>query len=222
MLYEVRLYAIPPGRSVDIERRMLDDVPPLFVEHGMRVAGHWTVVAGPDMPAFLYILEWKDTAERDACWRSFYADPRWWDIRARTNAGSELVESYGLWLMKPSAALERPFLPITAPAQDEIHEMLLQFVAIGQSDAVASCLRETVLPALEELGGTTLSVLDMVAGPHVPAVAIFMAWADFQSRSAGQRWMEQMRAGGLLGRSDVYLLRPLTPKGPSLEGYVRE
>jgi hypothetical protein len=68
MLYEVRLYAIPPGRIADIEQRMLDDVQQLFVEHGMRVAGYWTVVAGPDMPAFLYILEWKNAAERDACW----------------------------------------------------------------------------------------------------------------------------------------------------------
>lgn len=213
MLYEVRLYAIPPGRIADIEQRMLDDVPRLFVEHGMRVAGYWTVVAGPDMPAFLYILEWKDAAERDACWQSFYADRRWLKIRARTNAGSELVERYGLWLMKPSAALDRPFLPITAPAQGEIHELLLQFVTIGQGEAVASYLREMVLPALEEIGGTTLAVLDMVAGPCVPAVAIFMAWADFRSRSAGQIRMEEMGAGGLLGRSDVYLLRSLTPKG---------
>ena len=221
MLYEVRLYAIPPGRIANIEQRMLDDVQQLFAEHGMRVAGYWTVVAGPDMPAFLYILEWKDAAERDACWRSFYADRRWWDIRARTNAGSELVEGYGLWLMKPSAALERPFLPTTALAQGEIHEMLLQFVAIGQGDAVASYLRETVLPALEEIGGTPLAVLDMVAGPRVPAVAIFVAWADFGSRSAGRMRMEEMGAGGLLGRSDVYLLRPLTPSAPSLEDHAR-
>lgn len=222
MLYEIRLYAIQPGRIASIEQRMLDDVQGLFAEHGMRVAGYWTVVTGPDLPAFLYILEWKDAVERDACWQSFYADRRWGDIRARTNAGSELVESYGLWLMKPNAALARPFLPITVPAKGEIHEMLLQFVAIGQGEAVASCLRETVLPALEEIGGTVLAVLDMVAGPRVPAVAIIMAWTDFESRSEGQIRMEKMSAGGLLGRSDVYLLRPLTPMGPSLENHARE
>ncbi|MGN6465549.1 MAG: NIPSNAP family protein [Rhizobiaceae bacterium] len=215
MLYELRLYAIPPGRTADIEQRMLHDVQQLFAEHGMRVAGYWTVVAGPDMPAFLYILEWKGAAERDACWRNFYADQRWWDIRARTNAGSELVEDYGLWLMKPNAALKRPFPPVTARAQGEIHEMLLQFVAIGQGDAVASHLSQAVLPALEKAGGTTLAVLDMVAGPRVPAVAIFMAWTDFRSRSEGQMRMEELGTGGLLGRSDGYLLRPLTPSAPS-------
>lgn len=213
MLYETRLYAIPPGRIADIERRMLGDVPPLFAEHGMRAIGHWTVLAGPDMPAFLYVLEWNDAAERDACWQSFYADPRWSDIRARTNAGSELVERYGLWLMKPNGALELSFPPSVVAAEGDIHEMLLHFVAIGQAGAIASHLREAVLPALAAAGGRVLAALDMIAGPVVPAVALFIAWPDFRSRNEGRRRMEEIPDGHLLGRSDVYLLRPLMPDG---------
>ncbi len=220
MLYEIRLYAIPPGRIADIEQRMLGDVPPLFAEHGIRAVGHWTVMAGPDMPAFLYVLQWKDATEREKCWRSFYADPRWSTIRARTNAGSELVERYGLWLMKPSAALERSFLSTIAPAEGEIHEMLLQFVAIGQAGAIASHLRETMLPILEKVGGRVLAVLDMVAGPRVPTVAIFVAWPDFRSRNEGRRRMEELAQADLLGRSDVYLLRLVV--GPAQETSMRE
>jgi hypothetical protein len=214
MLYEIRLYAIPPGRIADIEKRMLGDVPPLFAEHGMRAVGHWTVLSGPDLPAFLYVLEWKDAAERDACWQRFYADRRWWDIRARTNAGSELVERYGLWLMKPNAALERPLPPFHATEEGEIHEMLLHLVAIGQGGAIVDHLRKAVLPALEAAGGRVLAVLDMVAGSVVPAVALFIAWPDFQSRNESRRRTEGMPDGNLLGRSDVYLLRPLMPCWP--------
>jgi hypothetical protein len=223
MLYEIRLYAIPPGRISDIERRMLRDVPALFAEHGMRAVAHWSVLAGPNLPAFLYVLEWKDEAERQACWENFYGDGRWWQIRSRSNAGSELVESYGLWLMQPNGTKRKPCLPLSEPTEGEIHELMLHDVAIGQSTLVTSRLEEVLLPLLEQVGGKILAVLDMVAGPRLPSLAIFVAWPDFSSRAAGRRKFEELddskiAAGtSLLGRSDVYLLQPMAPRTELME-----
>jgi hypothetical protein len=38
-----------------------------------------------------------------------------------------------------------------------------------------------------------------------------MAWPDFHTRSEGRLKMEDAGAAMLLGRSDIYLLHPLTP-----------
>src|SRR5688572_28767836 len=81
---------------------------------------HWSVLAGPNLPAFLYILEWADAAERQSCWQNFYDDDRWWQIRSRSNAGSELVESYGLWLMQRNGEKRNPIFPLSVPREGEI------------------------------------------------------------------------------------------------------
>lgn len=215
MLYELRHYAIPPGRMTDIALRMLADVPPLFLHHGMRAVAHWSIIAGADLPSFLYVLEWRDAAEREAGWQSFYDDPRWWEIRARTNGRSELVESYGLWLMKPNPTWSPPFPPLQRAAPGEIHEIALHHVAIGQNAAIADHIEQHIMPSVARAGGRVLAVLDMIAGPRVPAVAIVVAWPDFTS---GLRlWSEArdrpergfVQEAELLGRRDTYVLQPM-------------
>lgn len=216
MLYELRLYAVQIGRSADIERRMLVEVPALFAEHGLRAVGHWRVIVGPDLPAFVYIMIWRDAAEREAGWSRFYADERWWAIRAHTNAGSELVEHYGLWLMKPLAACVTQAPHTTAMQAGEVHEMVLYHVAIGGHEAINACLRSAVLPAIEHAGGRLWGGFEMIAGPRVPALVLIVAWPGFE---ACRSWRDTLATGAahsfdnrgitLLGRSDARLLQPV-------------
>ncbi len=118
MLYELRIYAIPPGRMAEIQDRILTAVPPLFRAHGIRPVGHWSALAGPRLPSFVYLLAWDDAAHRDAAWESFTSDERWWRIRRDSNAGSELVETYALLLMKENKRWTEVF-PVVASAGAE-------------------------------------------------------------------------------------------------------
>jgi len=214
MLYEVRVYAIAPGRSADIARRMLADVPPLFAAHGLRACAHWHVIAGPGLPAFVYVLHWRDAAERDAAWARFYADARWWDIRARTNAGSELVEHYGLWLMKPFEECGAPLQPVACAHDGEVHEMALHFVPINRRAALAAHLRTVAMPGVARAGGRVLGVLETVAGPRVPSIALFTAWPDgdawrsWRTASSAVPTTSDGAGPDLLGRADVHLMQP--------------
>ena len=216
MLYEIRHYAIPPGRMCDIAQRMLLDVPPLFAHHGMRAVAHWNVVAGAGLPAFLYVMEWQDAAAREAGWQRFYDDPRWWKIRARTNGRSELVDSYALWLMKPNRAWKPPFSPLQDNISREVHEIALHQVAIGQAAAVADHIEQHLVPSIHRAGGRVLAILDVIAGPRVPTVAVFVAWPDFASgllrwSEARERPHQDFAPGAeLLGRRDTYVLQPVT------------
>lgn len=220
MLHELRIYSIPLGRMSDIQARMLRAVPPLFEEHGIRAMGHWTVLAGPRMPSFIYLIEWSDAAEREACWGRFYADQRWWRVRADTNAGSELVETYALLLMRPNRRWGRPFAP--PPSSHAVHDLVMCEVAIGCNAAVADHLADDILPRFTTEGATIPAVLDIVAGPIVPSVAYWLAWPDYAARAAG--WAALQRAQDLrsmidaqrsrhgrplLGTNDVYLLEPV-------------
>lgn len=211
MLYEVRDYAIPPGRSAEIEGRMLRSVPPLFRAHGIRAVAHWTALSGPGLPRFLYVLEWSDASAREAGWARFYADERWWRVRAETNAGSELVEHYGLWLTRANAATPAPFATLPKPEDEALHELILFDVAIGQGAAVSAALTREILPAVARHGGRVTAALDMVAGPRIPSLALFLTWPSFAVRQAGQA--AAMSALGveaaLFGRHDSTLLRPV-------------
>ncbi len=229
MLYELRIYATPLGRMPDIRRRMTGAVPALFREHGIRAVEHWTVVAGPNMPSFVYVIAWADVAEREARWASFYADERWARLRAESNDGSELVETYALLLLQPNRNWASPFLVADARASGAVHDMVLCDVAIGRNGEVADYLFQDVLPIFTARGAQVLAVLDTVAGPVVPSVAFWLAWGNYAARAAG--WAsfhgakslrilseaQRSRFGRpLLGRSDVYLLETATEPAADL------
>ena len=214
MLYELRLYAVQLGRSADIEQRMLEEVPPLFAEHRMKSIGHWRVLAGPDLPGFIYMLAWDGPAEREAGWARFYADERWWRMRARTNAGSELVERYGLWLMQAFAATE----PLTLTCgPHEVHEMAIHHVPISRRDAITAHLSDCFLPAISRAGGKVWGCFEVIAGPRVPCVVLIISWPDYAARNEWNARAANAEGAELLGRSDVQLLQPLPASRTGIE-----
>ena len=222
MLYELRIYSIPPGRMADIQARTLGAVPPLFAEHGMKAVGYWTVVAGRRLPAFAYILEWRDAAHQEASWRAFGADERWRRLRAESNARSELVEDYALSLLRPNPDWPGGFQAAPDPAPEEVHDLVSHEAALGHNQAVTDHLLREVLPIFQAAGGRVLAVFDAVAGPVMPAVSYILAWPDYARRAAGWSAFNTaavLRARAedhparfrrrLLGGGDVYLMAPV-------------
>ena len=190
MIFEMRQYVIARGRMSDNHDRMLNHLPALLSRHNIRVVGRWTAVAGPKLPMFCYIMEWRDFAEREACWASFYADEEWARIRSETNAGSELVESYELAFLKPNPA----WSPKASDASREIggvHQMIVQQTLIGHAGAVNSFLAETWLPCVVGAGAHVIGLCDMVSGPGMPNIVILLAWADERAYWTGWRGMDR-------------------------------
>lgn len=220
MIYEMRHYLIERGRMNDNHDRMAHRTPPLLARHGVRVVARWAAVAGVRLPMYCYIMEWKDFAEREAAWAGFYADPEWAQVRAATNAGSELVEESSLFFMRPNPV----FVENDADRERGIgglHQLVIQKTAIGRNPAVAEFLGSTYLPRLKAAGAEVLGVCDIVSGPVMPAVAMLFAWPDETAWRKGWAAFEddqemisayraQRQAAGttLLGSADVYLLEP--------------
>lgn len=77
-LYELRTYE---GYSEDATRRKIsmfnDEEIPLFHETGLHPVFFGDMIAGPYRPSLVYMLHFKDMAERNANWSTFANHPEW-------------------------------------------------------------------------------------------------------------------------------------------------
>lgn len=220
MIYELRLYSVVPGRIDVCYERFEQHLPALFARHGIRNTGRWTATAGPNGPMFVYIMAYRDLAERESQWNSFYTDPDWFDIRSRTQGDEEAVERFDLYFLKANPS----WTPDPARGADRIggaHDLILTEIALGKNTAANAFLAETYLPRLGLAGAEVMLVADFISGPALPKLAMMIAWPDGDARAAG--WCEitadaglkeaiaaQRRRFGraLLGQTETYLLAP--------------
>jgi hypothetical protein len=175
MLYEFRQYVIERGRMNDNHDRMANYNIELFRKNGVNAVGRWTTIAGPRMPLFCYLMQWQDSAERERCWGSFYADPEWATVRAKTNAGNEMVERNDLFLMTPNSAF-KPNVEDFNRTIGGVHQILIQQTVPGQNPKIADFLSNIYLPALRREGCHVIGVCDLAAGPALPTIVLFLAW----------------------------------------------
>lgn len=207
---ELRIYRVAAGRARDMEARVRGDLRTLFPRHGIGPFAAWSTIASPVAPAFLYLTPWRDMTARTAAWANFYADPAWAEVRARTNAGSELVESFEVLFVRPvvpwAAATHRPAFA----------ELIVQSTAIGRAAAVTAELKDHVLPLLAGEGAQVHGALDLISGRAMPAVAIIVGWDGLDQRAAALARLDDrskaVRAAlgfTLLGRAEQHLLQPV-------------
>ncbi|MGC4082894.1 MAG: NIPSNAP family protein [Vicinamibacterales bacterium] len=79
--FEMRTYTVQEGSSIQLlHNRFRTATSRLFLKHGMQIVGYWQPVSMPN--TLVYMLVYKDNAERDRAWAAFSADPEW--VKTRT------------------------------------------------------------------------------------------------------------------------------------------
>lgn len=220
MIYEIRLYTVVPGRMEDNHNRFENVLPSLMARHGIANVGRWTATAGPGAPTFVYMMAYPDLAVREQQWTSFYGDDDWWQARARTNDGEEMVERFDLHFLRPNSAWT-PNVRRDGVRAEGVHELIFAEVALGRGGDAQVYLKETYLPLLAAQGGDVLMVADFISGTSLPRMAMIIAWPDASALHRGRRAIdgssalravqqeERKRLGRTsVGRSDVYVLEP--------------
>jgi len=93
-LYELRTYFAMPGKLEDVHKRFRDHTLKLFAKHGMTVVGFWGPVYkdGGSENKLVYLMAFKDRAERDAKWRAFATDPEWQKVSKESDANGRILE----------------------------------------------------------------------------------------------------------------------------------
>jgi len=217
-IYELRIYAIAPGRLSDMARRFRDDLSILFPRHGIRILGSWMAIAGPKMPTFVYLMRWSSFEERTAAFGSFVADPDWQAARARTNGPSELVEHYDIQFLKAldSSGLSEP-IPLDGKG---IFELALHPAANGRAIAMRESLVKHKLPASSRAGASIVGAFEAITGPRLPGLVSLLRWEDSTTWERAQSAIqsdpalaahhaEEIHAEGrcILGHADHYLMQ---------------
>src|SRR5580658_10092511 len=93
-LLELRTYYANPGKLEDIHKRFRDHTMRIFAKHGMTVVGFWGPVYKKDgsEDRLVYMLSFKDRAERDAKWKEFGSDPEWQKVSKESEVNGKIVE----------------------------------------------------------------------------------------------------------------------------------
>ena len=219
MIFELRLYSVVPGRLADLHARF-ERLPPLFARHGIECVGQWTATTGPRAPHFMYLMVYRDFAQREATWASFAGDADWLALRTQTNAGSEIVDRFDLWFLRPHAAWA-PDTALAGQRRGGLQEMVLFQVALGQAGATQKFLAEDYLPWLQRQGAEVMGLFDVISGPELPRVVLVLSWSSDEARRTAWSRMVQDEAlnraikaqrdsigRALLGRADDFLLEP--------------
>lgn len=93
-LLELRTYYAMPGKLEDIHKRFRDHTLQIFAKHGMTVVGFWGPVYKKDgsEDRLVYMLSFKDRADRDAKWKAFGADPEWQKVSKESEVNGKIVQ----------------------------------------------------------------------------------------------------------------------------------
>ena len=102
MIHELRVYHCMPGKLPAVSDRFKNITTKIWERFGIKTVGFWTVLVGENSADFIYILAWKDLAERDRLWSAFVADPEWKEKRAVTEVNGPLVASISNSFLTPT------------------------------------------------------------------------------------------------------------------------
>ncbi|MFA7665801.1 MAG: NIPSNAP family protein [Burkholderiaceae bacterium] len=102
MIHELRIYHCMPGRLPDLNQRFATITLKLWEKHGIRQAGFWTTLVGPNANDLYYLLAWQDMAEREQKWNAFASDPEWLAAKAGTEANGPIVSQVENMFLQPT------------------------------------------------------------------------------------------------------------------------
>ncbi|MCJ7632188.1 NIPSNAP family protein [Candidatus Bathyarchaeota archaeon] len=102
MIYEWRVYDIPPGKMVNINSRFANITLKLFQRHGIKVIGFWEAVVGTSNTLY-YMIAFNDLGHREKSMNAFMADPDWIKARAETEKDGPIVTRIQNMLLRPTS-----------------------------------------------------------------------------------------------------------------------
>ena len=103
MIYELRVYHTMPGKLPALLNRFDTITLKIWERHGIKQAGFWTTLVGPNNNALTYFLKWESLAEREAKMAKFGSDPEWLSARAETEKNGPIVASITNQFLVPTS-----------------------------------------------------------------------------------------------------------------------
>ena len=103
MIHEMRIYHCLPNRLPALLKRFDTATLRIWERFGIRQAGFWTTLVGPDNHALYYLLAWESMAERERIWTAFMADPDWVAARTASEADGPILQRVENLFLQPTS-----------------------------------------------------------------------------------------------------------------------
>lgn len=104
MIYEMRVYSCVPGCMPALLQRFETTTLKIWKRIGLRPAGFFTTLVGPNNQDLTYFLAWESLAEREQLWSAFANDPEWVAARAaHQKAHGEVVANIASSFLAPTS-----------------------------------------------------------------------------------------------------------------------
>jgi NIPSNAP protein len=103
MIYELRVYTALPGRLPALLKRFETQTLRIWDTHGIRQAGFWTTIIGPDSNALTYLIAWESLADRQQKWTAFQNDPAWHKARDDSEKDGLIVGNVASSFLTPTS-----------------------------------------------------------------------------------------------------------------------
>ena len=103
MIYELRVYTCLPGRLPALLKRFETRTLKIWERLGIRQAGFWTTVIGPDSNALTYLIAWDSMGDRQTKWSAFTADPEWHEAVAESEADGRIIANVASSFLQPTS-----------------------------------------------------------------------------------------------------------------------
>jgi hypothetical protein len=103
MIYEYRHYSIVPGKQPDLHKRFEDSMLELFKKYNIDVVAFFQPFVGSILNDLHYIVRWDDVQQMHDTWMSFYQDPEFHEVVAKSEANGPLIDkaTTEIWLTTP-------------------------------------------------------------------------------------------------------------------------
>ena len=93
VVYELRIYHVPPEKIEDVVCRFRDHTMKPFAAHGIKSVAYWAALDEPVKSSTLfYLLEHPSREAAAANWKAFQDDPEWKRVKAKSEENGKLVE----------------------------------------------------------------------------------------------------------------------------------
>jgi len=103
MIYELRVYTALPGRLPALLKRFETQTLKIWDTHGIKQAGFWTTVIGPDSNALTYLIAWDSLGDRQQKWGAFQNDPAWHKARDDSERDGLIVANVASSFLTPTS-----------------------------------------------------------------------------------------------------------------------
>ncbi len=193
MYFELRMYQSAQGRLGDIVSRMQNLLPQMLRKHQFPwPVGQWVCVAGPNMPLYIWMLQWEDLDHRSNCFGGLYSDPEWDKIRISTNGIRDTVVEQRIVMLRhlPCHDSLNQLANHGVAQGNRLHELRFQRLQYGMLGKANQQMKEIDYPTLDHCGASILGAFEIISGAPVPSIASFMSWPNFESRQEALKQFE--------------------------------